>query len=278
MPIIQRAQELTGHSDAERDANIVPYRVIADHIRAAVFLISDGIYPGAKGRSAIPRIVIRRAARFGREIGFDRPFLAQVADAVFDVMGEHFSELLDAADNIKRVITLEEERFHRTMDRGLNELDDMLAALNTGGTLSGADAFYLKATLGLPVQVTKDVAEERGFTVDEPGFAAAEAEHARISGGGQAMGEIESGEFYRQLLADLQAAGDAAYQHGRRLRPLPRHSDVDAKGARPGTRTARDWKAPSSAKLWKWSWPRRNSTPKPAGRLATPELYQATAG
>lgn len=207
-PIIRRTQELTGHSDAERDANIVPYRVIADHIRAAVFLISDGVYPGAKGRSAIPRIVIRRAARFGREIGFDRPFLARVADAVFDVMGEHFSELLDEAENIKRVITLEEGRFGRTMDRGLNELDDMLAALNAGGTLSGADAFYLKATLGLPVQVTKDVAEERGFTVDEVGFAAAENEHARISGGGQAMGEIESGEFYRQLLADLQAAGE----------------------------------------------------------------------
>ena len=93
MPIIQRTQALTGHSDAERDANIVPYRVIADHIRAAVFLISDGVYPGAKGRAAIPRIVIRRAARFGREIGFDRPFLADVADAVFDVMGAHFSEL-----------------------------------------------------------------------------------------------------------------------------------------------------------------------------------------
>ena len=167
MPIIRRTQALTGHSDAERDANIVPYRVIADHIRAAVFLISDGVYPGAKARAAIPRIVIRRAARFGSKIGFDRPFLAEVADAVFNVMGEHYSELLDEADNIKRVITLEEERFHRTMDRGLNELDDMLADLNAGGTLSGADAFYLKATLGLPVQVTKDVAEERGFTVDE---------------------------------------------------------------------------------------------------------------
>ena len=207
-PIIARTQELTGHSDAERDANIVPYRVIADHIRAAVFLISDGVYPGAKGRAAIPRIVIRRAARFGSKIGFDRPFLADVADAVFAVMGDYFSELLVDAENIKRVITLEEERFHRTMDRGLNELDDMLAALKAGGRLSGADAFYLKATLGLPFQVTKDVAEERGFAVDEAGFAAAEAEHALISGGGQAMGAIESGEFYRQLLADLQAAGE----------------------------------------------------------------------
>ena len=206
-PIIQRTQELTGHSDAQRDANIVPYRVIADHIRAAVFLISDGVMPGARGRAAIPRIVIRRAARFGREIGFERPFLADIADSVIDIMGSHYSELVEGADSIKRVVTLEEERFHRTMDRGLNELDDMLAQLEDGGELSGKRAFYLKATLGLPYQVTKDVAEERGFTVDEASYAEAETEHAVISGGGRAIGEIESGEFYRELLADLQAAG-----------------------------------------------------------------------
>ncbi|MCY3978956.1 MAG: alanine--tRNA ligase [Chloroflexi bacterium] len=206
-PIIERTQELTGHSDAERDANIVPYRVIADHIRAAVFLISDGVMPGAKGRAAIPRIVIRRAARFGREIGFDRPFLAQIADSVIDIMGEHYGELVEDAEYIKRIITLEEERFQRTMDRGLNELDDMLTRIGDDRELSGEQAFYLKATLGLPIQVIKDVVEERGNSVDEAGFAAAEAEHALISGGGQAMGEIESGDFYRALLADLQAAG-----------------------------------------------------------------------
>jgi len=204
-PIIERTQELTGHSDAERDANIVSYRVIADHIRAAVFLISDGVMPGAKGRSAIPRIVIRRAARFGREIGFDGPFLAHIADSVIDIMGAHYSELVEGAESIKRTITLEEERFHRTMDRGLIELDDMLAQLGDGRELSGQRAFYLKATLGLPFQVTKDVVEERGYTIDEAGFDAAEAEHARISGGGQAMGEIEMSEFYRELHTDLQS-------------------------------------------------------------------------
>ena len=207
MPIIQRTQELTGQSDSQRDANIVPYRVIADHIRAAVFLISDGVLPGAKGRAAIPRIVIRRAARFGRAIGFDRPFLADIADSVFDIMGEHFGELLEQADSIKRTITLEEERFHRTMDRGLTELEGMLSEIDAGANLPGDQAFYLKATLGLPFQVTKDVAEERGYAVDEAGFLVAEAEHARISGGGQAMGEIESGDFYRRLLAELQSAG-----------------------------------------------------------------------
>lgn len=203
MPIIKRTQELTGHSDEERDANIVPYRVIADHIRAALFLISDGVFPGAKGRAAIPRIVIRRAVRFGAMIGFDRPFLAQVADAAIEIMGAYYHELVEQADSIKRIITLEEERFRLTMERGLAELDDMLAKLEPRGALEGADAFYLKATLGLPFQVTKDVAEERGFSLDEDGFAAAEAEHARISGGGQAMGEIDSGDFYRDLLATL---------------------------------------------------------------------------
>ena len=206
MPIIERTQQLTGHSDDERDANIVPYRVIADHTRAAVFLISDGVLPGAKGRAAIPRIVIRRAVRFGSKIGFEQPFLAQIADAVIDLMSEHYKELAAQAEHIKQIITLEEERFYRTMARGLNELDEMLDRLKRGGTLSGGQAFYLKATLGLPFQVVKDVAEERGYNVDESGFAAAEAEHARISGGGQAMGEMESGEFYRGLLADLQAS------------------------------------------------------------------------
>ena len=207
MPIIRRTQELTGHNDSEREANIVPYRVIADHIRAAVFLVGDGVTPGAKGRAAIPRIVIRRAARFGRKLGFDRPFLAEVAASVFDTMGEHYSELIEQADGIKRAITLEEERFHRTMERGLNELDAMLETLAPGGTLPGDQAFYLKATLGLPFQVTRDIAEERGFTVDESGINAAEAEHARISGAGQAMGAIESADFYRQLLATLQEDG-----------------------------------------------------------------------
>ena len=197
---------MAGHSDAERNADIVPYRVIADHIRAAVFLISDGVLPGAKGRAAIPRIVIRRAVRFGSQIGFDEPFLADVADAVIETMGAHYSDIVDAADSIKRAITLEEERFHRTMERGLNELEAMLSRLQPQATLPGADAFYLKATLGLPFQVTRDIVEERGYRVDEPGFAAAEAEHSRISGG-KVLGEIDAGESYRALLSQLEADG-----------------------------------------------------------------------
>lgn len=96
-PIIAATQRLTGHSDAQRDADIVPYRVIADHIRAAVFLIADGVLPGAKGRDSVCRLVIRRAARFGEKLGFKEPFLASIADAVIAIMGVHYSELVEKA-------------------------------------------------------------------------------------------------------------------------------------------------------------------------------------
>ena len=209
MPIIEAVQRLTGDSDEARDANIVPYRVIADHIRAAVFLIADGVLPGAKGRDSVTRLVIRRAARFGAKLGFTEPFLGRIADSVIDVMGGHYTELVERADAIKKVITQEEIRFRRTMDRGLGELGSMLDDLEKQGqtTLSGENAFYLKATLGLPLEVTRDVAEERGYTVDMAGFRAQEALHSEVSGGGQAMGVMVSADAYNEVLHTLQAEG-----------------------------------------------------------------------
>jgi alanyl-tRNA synthetase len=209
MPIIRATQALTGHNDAERDANIVPYRVIADHVRAAVFLIADGVLPGAKGRDSVCRLVIRRAARFGTKLGFQRPFLGEVASSVIEVMGGHYTELVERSERIKQVITLEEERFRRTMERGVAELDAMLDALaaHGGSTLGGENAFYLKATLGLPIQVTKDIAEERGFQVDMVGFQAAEDAHALTSGADKPMGVMDTAEHYNALLASLKQEG-----------------------------------------------------------------------
>lgn len=208
LPIFKATQALTGDSDEQRDANIVPYRVIADHIRAAVFLIADGVLPGAKGRDAVCRLVIRRAARFGSKLGFTEPFLGKVADAVIEVMGGHYTELVERAEAIKKVITQEEIRFRRTLDRGLGELESELDALAQGNSkvLAGEKAFYLKATMGLPIQVIKDVAEERGYSVDEAGYNAAEAQHSTVSGGGQAMGEIDASEAYKATLEQLKAS------------------------------------------------------------------------
>jgi alanyl-tRNA synthetase len=209
MPIIEATQRLTGHSDSERDADIVPYRVIADHIRAAVFLIADGVMPGAKGRDSVCRLVIRRASRFGAKLGFNEPFLSQLVDTVLTIMGEHYTELVERAPVIKRVITQEEERFRRTLDRGMNELEAEIERLRASGQtqLEGKTAFYLKASLGLPIQVTQDILAEHGMTVDMQGFVEAEDEHALRSGGGQAMGKIASAAEYSKLLENLKTEG-----------------------------------------------------------------------
>ncbi|NPV66853.1 MAG: alanine--tRNA ligase [Anaerolineae bacterium] len=209
LPIIARTQALAGMSDAERDANIVPFRVIADHMRAAAFLIADGVLPGAMGRDYICRMVIRRAARFGARLGFDRPFLADVAEAVIETMGGHYTELVEKREAIRQAITLEEERFRRTLDRGMDELEAALDRLESEGqrVLPGQIAFYLKATLGLPVEVIRDICQERGFQVDDAGFRAEEEKHILASGGGQAMGQIDTAEVYQQVLDRLVADG-----------------------------------------------------------------------
>jgi alanyl-tRNA synthetase len=204
-PIIKHTQQMAGMSDEQVAENPVPFRVIADHMRAAAFLIADGVLPGAMGRDYICRMVIRRAARFGAKIGFNEPFLADVADAVIENMGGYYTELVEKQAAIRQAITLEEERFRRTLDRGLTELSDALDRLADEGKteLPGTVAFYLKATLGLPIEVLRDICQERGFTVDEEGFQKEEARHIEASGGGQAMGTIESAEVYQQVLDSL---------------------------------------------------------------------------
>ncbi|MBN1287627.1 MAG: alanine--tRNA ligase [Anaerolineae bacterium] len=209
MPIIERTQALAGQTDAERKANYVPYRVIADHTRAAAFLIADGVTPGNTGRNYVTRMVLRRAARFGRKLGFTAPFMAEVADAVIEHMGAHYTELVEKRDAVRAAITQEEERFGRTLDRGLAELGGMLDQLEAEGqtTLAGEQAFFLYSTLGLPLELTQDVAAERSLSVDQAGFRQATEAHAVASGAGKAMGEIDQAGFYNELLDDLKAQG-----------------------------------------------------------------------
>lgn len=205
-PLIAKVRQLNGATMEQYQADYVPYHVIADHARAAAFLIADGVNPGPKDRGSVCRMVIRRAARFGRRIGFDKPFLAQIAEVVIEIMSEQYKELTERRDVILKQITQEEVRFGRTLEMGLATLDDLLAALPAGGKLSGERAFFLKSTLGLPFEVTRDVAQEKGYTVDEDGYKAAEEAHSRVSGG-DVMGEIDRGELYQKLNESLKQQG-----------------------------------------------------------------------
>jgi alanyl-tRNA synthetase len=214
-PIIARAQEMLGHTAAEVGENIVAYRVIADHGRAATFLVGDGVIPGNEGRNYVLRMVLRRAARFGRKLGFTEPFLAQIADVVIDTMSPQFPELRARRPFILTTITQEEERFLRTLDLGLARLDEVLDGLEQDEkTMPGDAAFRLYDTFGLPLEITRDVAEERGLSVDEVGYQAALEEQRQRARRGEAFefSDEEALLRYHEVMTDLQERGvlDAA--------------------------------------------------------------------
>lgn len=209
VPAMNRIQELLGDSEEERRHNGTGYRVIADHGRAATFLIADGVLPGNVGRGYVLRMIIRRAARFGRSIGFNEPFLAHIAEVYIKQMGEFYSELRRHQEHIVQTITMEEKRFSRTLGGALRHLDNILTELhhNQAAELPGDIVFDLYATHGLPLEITKDVAGERGFKVDEAGYYQARQAHTEASGAG-AFGEYETkGDVYRLLLEGLISQG-----------------------------------------------------------------------
>ena len=210
-PLVEAVQDLSGHSDKERDDQFTPYRVIADHSRAAAFLIADGVVPGNLGRNYVCRMIIRRGYRFGGHLGLHEPFLAKIASVVIDLYQEAYPELKQNRKIILDTITREEEQFQQTMDNALLHLEDLFLDLDKKKekTLSGESTGNLYTTYGLPFEITRDISRERGYLVDEEGFRQAMEEHRVKSGGGSAMGDLggEQMEFYRDLLTQLQKDG-----------------------------------------------------------------------
>jgi alanyl-tRNA synthetase len=135
-PMVLTTQKLTGHTDEQREANFTPYRVIADHARAAAFLIADGVVPGNLGRNYITRMIIRRAYRFGGKLGLNQPFLARVAEIVIQNYGDFYPELKRNRKSILNSITREEEQFQRTLDRATTQLDTCSTSLQNPGRKS----------------------------------------------------------------------------------------------------------------------------------------------
>ena len=172
--LLDRVCQLAGkeyQKDYETDVSL---RIVTDHIKSCTFMISDGIMPSNEGRGYVLRRLLRRAARHGRKLGIEGKFLANLSDTVIALSKDGYPELEDKKVMIFKVLTEKEDKFNKILDQGLAILSDMEEEMRKSGsdTLSGADAFKLYDTYGFPLDLTKEILEERSFQVDEEGFAA----------------------------------------------------------------------------------------------------------
>ena len=187
-PIIRKIEELSGKKYGENEEGDISIRIISDHIRTSVFILGDqkGIAPSNVGQGYILRRLIRRAVRHGKKIGIDHSFLPGLSDVVLSLYGEPYPELIEHKDFIREELEKEEEKFSITLTKGEKEFEKMLPNLMKGNSrvISGRLAFKLYDTYGFPIELTKELAAEHEFTVDEKGFEEAFEKHQALSRAG----------------------------------------------------------------------------------------------
>jgi alanyl-tRNA synthetase len=171
-PLVELGEEIASKRYGDERTVDVALRVLADHSRAMSFLVADGVLPSNEGRGYVLRRIVRRAARFSRSAGMEPPFLERFAARTIDLMGGTYPELIDRRDVILRTVGSEEERFNRTLDQGLVLVEEAIARAEDEGSrvFPGAVAFQLHDTYGFPVEVTREIVEERGLALDLAGF------------------------------------------------------------------------------------------------------------
>ena len=185
MPIIREIEKLSGKT-YDPDGDNMSFKVIADHIRSLSFAIGDGALPGNEGRGYVLRRLLRRAVMHGRRLGIKETFLYKLVPTVGKIMESYYPEILEKQDFIEKIVKREEETFARTIDAGSSMLDELLTDLKAAGkdTVEGKDIFKLYDTYGFPVELTEELAEDKGFKIDHAGFEAAmkeQQERARAS-------------------------------------------------------------------------------------------------
>ena len=210
LPIIQYTAEKANIHYQENQKNDIALKVISDHIRALVFMITDGILPSNEGRGYVLRMLLRRAYRYGKVLGLNEPFLYDVAPQVIRLMNGSYPELKEKDKNTYEIILTEEKRFQETLNLGLNILGTYIKKLKRGNQkmLSGKDAFALYDTYGFPLEITKDILSEEGLSVSEEDYEkymAEQKERSRQSwGSGKTDDEQQKqlGKIYRQIFSE----------------------------------------------------------------------------
>ncbi|MGG3893948.1 alanine--tRNA ligase [Geobacillus stearothermophilus] len=172
MPIIRATEQISGERYGEDPEKDVAFKVIADHIRAVTFAIGDGALPSNEGRGYVLRRLLRRAVRYAKHIGIERPFMYELVPVVGEIMHDYYPEVKEKADFIARVIRSEEERFHETLHEGLAILSNVIEKAKSEGSdvIPGEDVFRLYDTYGFPIELTEEYAAEAGMKVDHDGF------------------------------------------------------------------------------------------------------------
>jgi len=196
--IIRAASELSGVPYGRDESGDVSLRVLADHLRSVAFLLADGVLPSNEGRGFVLRRILRRACRHGRLLGMKDAFLYRLVDTLVAEMGSHFTELAEQQANIGQVIRIEEERFIKTLDKGLKLVEEAAVKAGEGGIIPGETLFTLYDTYGFPVDLTADILRDRGIGLDMAGFEQCmeeQRQRARAAWGGSGEQSIPKALF-----------------------------------------------------------------------------------
>ncbi len=212
LPIIDKVKQIAGKGILARD-EVFASRVIADHVRACTFLVADGVHPSNEGRGYVLRRILRRAVRYGKTLGIQGPFLALLVPIVVNMMGNAYPELRQKERLIQTILTRDEEGFLNTLEGGQSRALQMILAIEKKGlkVLPGQDAFLLYDTFGFPIDLTKDLAREKGLTVDEKGFAVA-LEKQRMRSRKARKSVLGDVVKVRELVVEMEATPFIGYE------------------------------------------------------------------
>lgn len=212
-PILDKISELSGKKYKNNQKDDISLRIITDHARCVTFLISDGLVPGNEGRNYVLRMITRRALRHGKLLGIELPFLYKLVDTVVENYAEAYPELNKNKDKVISVIKREEERFKQTLDRGEKLLEETLSKSGQEKVISGKDAFKLYDTFGFPLELTVEIAQEKGFNVDAEGFEREMREQKERARQAHTAVKLTDELVYNDILQRIGATEFLGYEH-----------------------------------------------------------------